>query len=168
VTFIDAPQLKFLNINFSNQIDFHTPRLAQFINHTAALRVRDEAHVYLYFDNWGTGLALLARHDTLEIRISYKEPHSQLSFVAQLCNTSLYPLSTVETLYIGYKLLTWQSVKKTNDVENTLWLQLLLPFTAVKNLYLFEEFAPCIAATLQELAGGRSVAQPAEYFCERA
>jgi len=49
VTFIDAPQLKFLNINFSNQIDFHTLRLAQFINRTAAPRVRDEA--YVHFDN---------------------------------------------------------------------------------------------------------------------
>jgi hypothetical protein len=42
-----------------------------------------------------------------------------------------------------------------------------LPFTAVKNLYLYKEFAPGIAAALQELDEGRdsrSVAQPAEYF----
>jgi hypothetical protein len=32
-------------------------------------------------------------------------------------------------------------------------LQLLLPFTAVMNLYLYKEFAPSIAAALQELAG---------------
>ncbi|SRR5713101_4798067 len=43
-----------------------------------------------------------------------------------------------------------------NDaIENTLWLQLFLPFTAVKNLYLSEEFAPGIAAALQELVGSR-------------
>ena len=34
-------------------------------------------------------------------------------------------------------------------------MQLLLPFTTVKNLYLCEEFAPAIAAALQELVGGR-------------
>jgi hypothetical protein len=34
-------------------------------------------------------------------------------------------------------------------------LDLLLPFTAVKNLYLSKEFAPGIAAALQELVGGR-------------
>jgi hypothetical protein len=34
-------------------------------------------------------------------------------------------------------------------------LELLLPFTAVKNLYLPEEFAPGIAAALQELVGAR-------------
>ena len=33
--------------------------------------------------------------------------------------------------------------------------QLLLPFTAVKNLYLCKEFAPGIAAALQDLVGGR-------------
>jgi hypothetical protein len=34
-------------------------------------------------------------------------------------------------------------------------LQLLLPFTNVKNLYLYGEFAPGIAAALQELVEGR-------------
>jgi hypothetical protein len=44
---------------------------------------------------------------------------------------------------------------KNDDIENGLWLQLLLPFTAVKNLYLSKEFAPGIAAALQELDWGR-------------
>ena len=39
--------------------------------------------------------------------------------------------------------------------ENTLWLELLLPFTGVKNLYLSKEFAPGIAATLEEFVGSR-------------
>jgi hypothetical protein len=34
-------------------------------------------------------------------------------------------------------------------------LELLLPFTAVKNLYLGEHFAPGIAAALQDLVGAR-------------
>ena len=37
--------------------------------------------------------------------------------------------------------------------DNTLWLQFLLPFAAVKSLYLSKEFAPGIAAALQELVG---------------
>jgi hypothetical protein len=52
-------------------------------------------------------------------------------------------------------------------IENTLWLELLLPFPAVTNLYSSEEFAPGIATALQELVGGqnkRSIAQLAEYF----
>jgi hypothetical protein len=53
------------------------------------------------------------------------------------------------------------------DEWDTLWLQLLLPYTVVKNFYLEKEFTPDIATALQEPVGGnnRSAAQPAEYFC---
>jgi hypothetical protein len=59
----------------------------------------------------------------------------------------------VEDLYIEhqYSQLVWN----TDAIENTQWLQLLLPFTAVKNLYLSKEFAPGFAVSLQELVGGR-------------
>ena len=63
-----------------------------------------------------------------------------------------YP-STVEDLYIDDEYS--QSVWDDDGIENTLWLELLLPFTAVKNLYLSKEFAPGIALALQELVGGR-------------
>lgn len=42
------------------------------------------------------------------------------------------------------------------DVENTLWLEVLHPFAAVKNLYLCEKFVPRIAPALQELVGART------------
>ena len=59
----------------------------------------------------------------------------------------------VEDLYIEhwYSELIW----KDDTIENTLWLQLLLPFTAVKNLYLSKEFVPGITAALQEFVGDR-------------
>jgi hypothetical protein len=65
----------------------------------------------------------------------------------------LHPLSTVEDLDIErrYSELVW----KNDAIENTLWLELLHPFTTVKNLYLSKEFAPGIATALQELVGGR-------------
>jgi hypothetical protein len=65
----------------------------------------------------------------------------------------LYLFSTVEDLFIEnrYRQLVW----KDDAIENTLWLQLFLPFTAVNNLYLSEEFATSIAAALQELVGSR-------------
>jgi hypothetical protein len=90
---------------------------------------------------------------TLEIEISCREPDWQLSSIEQVCNSFFHPLSAVEDLYIdhGYRQLVW----KNDTVEDTLWLQLLLPFIAVKNLYLFKEFAPGIVAALQELDGGR-------------
>ncbi len=60
----------------------------------------------------------------------------------------------LEDLYIlenPYWRPRWQ-----DDVENTLWLEVLHPFAAVKNLYLSKEFAPRIAPALQELVGGRT------------
>jgi hypothetical protein len=147
VTGIDTPQLDKLYIRFFNQIDFVTPRLAQFINRTPKLGKRD-ATVRFSDDIAAVQLS----PGTLEIAISCREPDWQLSSIEQVCNSSLHPLSAVEDLYIGhrYSKLVWEN----DAVENTLWLQLLLPFTAAKNFYLSKEFAPRIAAALQELVGG--------------
>ena len=89
----------------------------------------------------------------LLINISCREPDWQLSSIEQVCNSSLHPLSAVEDLYVEheYSQLVW----KDDAIENSLWLQLLLPFTVVKKLYLSKAFAPGIAVTLQELVGGR-------------
>ena len=59
----------------------------------------------------------------------------------------------VEHLYIMYQC--WRPIWKDVLIENTLWSQVLLPFTVVKNLYLSRQFAPGIAAALQELVGSR-------------
>ncbi|KAF8488933.1 hypothetical protein F5888DRAFT_1638917 [Russula emetica] len=60
----------------------------------------------------------------------------------------------MENLYIyedQYIPPNWKDV-----TENTEWFNLLLPFTAVKNLYLSKQFLPRIAPALQELTGGRT------------
>jgi hypothetical protein len=156
VTRIDTPQLEGMDITFFNQIDFDCPRLGQFTNCTPTLRARDEALVQ--FDDSTARVKLRywtsqSDYDDLLISISCREPDWQLSFIEQICTSSLHPISTVEDLYIEhqYSQLVW----KNEAIENTLWWQLLLPFTAVKNLYLSKEFAPGIAAALQELVGGR-------------
>ena len=148
VTRIDTPHLRDMKITFFNQIDFDTPRLAQFINRTPKLGKRD-VHVQFYNNFVSVSLS----PGTFIIAISCREPDWQFSSIEQVCNSSLQPLSMVEDLYIEhhYSELVW----KNEAIENTLWLQLLLPFTAVKNLYLSKEFAPGVAAALQELVGGR-------------
>jgi hypothetical protein len=156
VTRIDAPQLKLFCITFFNQIDFDCPRLAKFIYCTPSLRAHDEAHVQ--FDGSTVSVTLQSRTSRinfgdLRINISCREPDWQLSSIEQVCNTALPPLSTVEHLYIEreHSQLVW----KNDAIEDTLWLELLLQFTAVKNLYLSKEFASGIAAALQELVGDR-------------
>jgi hypothetical protein len=156
VTRIDTPQLKRLYIDFLNQNDFDTPRLTQFINSTATPRARDEAHVQ--FNDCAASFHIRSQTsipgvDDLQINIPCIDPDRQLSsMIEHVCNTSLHPLSTVEDLYIHHRyfLQFWEN----DAIESTLWLQLLLPFTAVKNLYLSKEFAPGIAAALQDFGGG--------------
>ena len=150
VTFIDTPQLNYFFITFFNEIDFDTPRLAQFINRhrTPKLGI---CNADVQFNDNLAHVGIPRGSKTLEIAISCREPGWQLSSVAQVCNTSLPLLSTVDDLYIEhrYSQLVWKN-------ENTLWLELLLPFTAVKNLYLSNPFARGIAAALKELVGDRT------------
>ena len=146
VTFVDAPRLAHFQITFFNQIDFDIPRLSQFINRTPPLRNRDEAHVQ--FDDRSAGILF----GTLQISVLCREPDWQVSSIEQVCSSSLHPASTVEYLYIERRHLPL--VWKEDAIEDTLWLQLLFPFIRVKNLYLSKEFAPIIAAALQELVGG--------------
>jgi len=57
----------------------------------------------------------------------------------------------IEDLYVEHEYT--QLVWKNDAIENTLWLQLLLPFPTIKNLYLSEAFVPGIAGALQEIIG---------------
>jgi hypothetical protein len=152
MTFIDTPQLDAMYITFFNQIDFDIPRLAQFINRTFKF-AKPDARAHVEFNNYGVYLKLELESGTFQIGIPCEEPDWQLSSIEQVCNSFLHPLSMAEDLYIdyGYYQLVW----KDNLIENTLWLQLLLPFTAVKNLYLSKHFSLGIAAALKELTGSR-------------
>jgi hypothetical protein len=76
----------------------------------------------------------------LDVRIPCKVPEWQVSSLEQVCTSSLPPVSMLEDLdiYVNrYGGPRWQG-----DVENALWLELLRPFAAVKNLYLQEGFVP--------------------------
>ena len=147
VTHIDSPQLNKMHIISFNVFDLVCPRLIQFINRTPTLRARDKVH--LQFVNWmSASIALLARSSILRLEIETRR--LSVPLVRGFCNSSLHPLSTVGDLYIEH-----QQGRKGFHIAKPQWLQVLLPFTAVKNLYLSKEFAPGIAAALQELDGSR-------------
>ena len=154
---INAPQVYQLSIMFFNDIHFDASELIQFISRTPKLGVYDEA--WLIFDGRRALVRLEPRpkpsnHRMVEVNILCKVSDWQLSSLAQICTLSLHPLLTMENLYIYedlYPQLDWK-----DDIENTEWLDLLHPFTAVKNLHLSEQFAPRIASALQELTGGRT------------
>ena len=123
---------------------------------TLKLKALNEVHVQFHDSTADVRLRSRTSKDSrprfcdLQIEI---EPDWQLSSIKQVCNSLRRPLSTVEYLYIKYEY--WEPVRKIDAIEDTLWLELLLPFTAAKDLYLSEEFAPAIIAALQELVGGR-------------
>ena len=155
-TRIDTPQVNEMEITFFDQINFDFPRFSQFINRTPTLRALDEATVRMC----DRSASVILRYRTamptfvdFQIEISCSEADRHLSSIEQVCNSSLHTFSTVEDLYIEhlYLVVVWEG----DSIENSLWLQLLRPFTAVKNLYLLKESVPGIAAALQELVDSR-------------
>jgi F-box-like len=160
VTRIDTPQLDDMRATFFNQINLDCPRLTQFINCTPTLWARDRASVE--FGNSSTSIALEhpspahGQFTNLEIAISWREPDRQLSSVIQVFNSSfLCPLSTGTVKFLTIERRYMEQGSQIEAIENTQWLQLLLPFTAVKVLYISKEFATGIAAALQGLVGSR-------------
>ena len=147
---IDAPQLKKLHITFFNDDVFDAPQFIQFISRTPTLKAVENAHVV-----FGGRKAIINSSYRCEVGISCRELDWQVSSLEQLCASHLPPLSTLEDLYI-YECLYGEQPDWQDNIENTLWLDLLHRFTTVKNLYLSEEFAPRIVAALQELVGGRT------------
>jgi hypothetical protein len=151
---VDAPRVNQLRIAYFNQIIFDTPQLFQFISRRPTLRAPEIGYIKI-----SKGITVEFSSQTpdnivLSVRIECTASEWQLSSLAQVCTSSLPPLSTLEDLAIiddpEYPP-RWQ-----DDVENTLWLELLHPFVAVKDLWLRSESVPRIAPALQELVGGRT------------
>ena len=156
VALVDTPRVYKLDITFFNDIDFNTSELIQFISRTPKLGEYGEAR--LIFGDRKAIVILLPQPQpsgdrTVQVTILCQVSNWQLSSLAQICTLSLRPLLTMENLYIedGY-----QRPDGEDDIEAAEWLDLLHPFTAVKNLYLSEKFAPHIAPVLRELIGERT------------
>ena len=150
---IDAPRLNKMHITFFSQVIFDIPQLFQFIGRRPMLRAPERGHIAF------NSKAIIVRFPSqtsgvLSIQIPCTGSEWQLSSLEQVCSSSMPPISTLEDLCIfedrGYPP-RWQ-----DDVESTLWLELLHPIAAVKNLYLCEKLVPRIAPALKELVGGRT------------
>ena len=155
VTCINAPRLDQLVITFFNQIAFDIPQFTQFISRLPTLELFEKAIVI--FEDCGAHFELSPQtsgHRQLYVTIPCIELDWQVSSMEQVCTLCLPSLSTLEDLYIHedqFRPPIWQA-----HIETTLWLELLRPFTGVKNLYLSEKFASRIIPALQELTGGRT------------
>jgi hypothetical protein len=98
-------------------------------------------------------------HGYLSVRIPCIELDWQVSSMEQICTWCLPPISTLENLYI----CEWRYSQPNGEdnVENTLWLELLRPFTSVKSLYLSKKYVVRIVPALQEFVGDSATVLPA-------
>ena len=151
----NAPLLDDWQITFFHQLMFDTPRLIQAIPRSPKYRAYDEAR--MTFSSQVVSVTLpQTSNKELNLEISCRQPDWQLSSLVQVCRSS-FPqvfIPAVEHLYIleqGPPQLLWQ-----DDIENSQWLELFNPFTAVKSLYISHDFTPRIVPALQELVGEKT------------
>ena len=155
---IDAPRLRRFSTAFFNDIDFDTPELIRFLSRSSTFKVPNTVHVCF---GSRTASVNLRRQPGSYIQhfgviILCRESGWQLSSLAQICTTSMPLFSTTENLFIFEPEPDYQQspIDWKEGIENVEWLELLLPFTAVNNLYLSKRFAPRIAPALQEMTEG--------------
>ena len=146
---IDTPCLDYFSITLFDQIISNTSQLVHFVNCTPNLKEPNEAHAI--FDDGAVWVTVSSPGSgKLSVKIPCVGPERQLVSLAQFCTLLSPLLFTVEDLFV-YKQKHSQSEFPDEDIDNTQWTGLLCPFTAVKNLYLCELFAPPILLALQEL-----------------
>lgn len=149
---IDTPLLKTLKIAFFPQLSIDTPQLTHFIYRTPKFKTPDEARMVFSYE--GLSVKLPRTFDgVFELAISQSDlPIASVEevFISFFCQ-ALIPM--VERLYILEDIL-W----RWDDFENSEWLNLLRPFTALKDLYLCSGITRHIVPALQELRliGGRA------------
>jgi len=153
---IDSPNLDYLRVIFFMDLNFDLPQLHQLICHAEKFKVFDHAEVLT--SDRAIQLSLYPKtgvvdhHRPLELQIICRELDWQLSSLAQVCSSFFPLISTLEELEIrGRTSSHWQ-----DDMENAQWLELLGPFTALKNLYLTDDVARRVCGALQELSGERA------------
>jgi len=152
VTQIDVPLLEYISITFFNQLIFDMSQLPEFLCRTEKFKILDRADVFFLEDLIIVKLSLQTGADTtrLQLGISCRKLDWQLSSLAQVCDSALPTLSALEGLNLG-TIYAPDLLPGQDEIENTQWLDVLRPFTNVKDVHLSKQVAPCIAPALQEL-----------------
>ena len=155
VSQIETPILDNGVFRFFNQLVFDTPLLGHFIRRTENFMTIHMARVQIFSHNIMVTLSGLEEYDhdreALHLFISCKPLDWQLSALAQVLNSFLSSLQTVESLEIEVRHEGWQG-----EIEVIQWQELLHPFTSVKDMTL-NKSVQLITPALQELAGERAI-----------
>ena len=149
---IETPLLNSFNITFFNQLIFDTHFLRYFISRTEMFKAPHRAQVTFTEGEVNVGLYLRnmnSFHKISSLAISCRPSDWQLSSVAQVCDSALSRLSTLERLEI-YIRRSWE-----DDVKNVPWIELLHSFTSTKDLFLHHKSIQHVTPVLELLAEGR-------------
>ena len=152
---IETPMLNEIYFCFFNQLVFDTPLLGHFIRRTGTLLKIDTARVE--FSSWAAAVVLSGKETAinsggaLHLEITCKPFDWQVSAVAQVLNSFLSSLLTLESLWIIACDGHWQG-----EIEVIQWREFLHPFTSVKDVNLESaNLVRLVAPALQELARER-------------
>jgi len=151
---IDFPLLYRLHITFFMDFNFDVPHLRRLIGHAEEFKSFDRAQVVLIYHH-SIKLRLYPKTEVLDhhglhelqIEIICGELDLQVSSLAKLYSSSFPLITTLEELEIrDYAYVP--SSHQRNGMENAPWLELLHPFTALKNLYLPDTITRCVCGAL--------------------
>ena len=146
---INTPLLKVLNIWFYNQLTFTAPHLLQFMIRTNTVRF---GSAKLSFGRENVNLT--AEDDErngikpFSLIISCTHADWQVSAAAQISGALLPALSVVERLSLNY-VDDDVSSEEHNEVDRTLWREVLMPFSSVKALHIDDRLIRDLSSALQ-------------------
>jgi len=147
---IHAPLLHDIQVSFLNQLIFDFHQLSHIINRVEWFH---KLNTEVLFADYGASVEVSSEtDDRLLLGISCKPADWQLPSVAQFCGMSIHPISTSENLTVMGNMSHPPDFWRF-DIEHSQWVELLYPFTNVKNLYLDEDVGVYVATALQALAG---------------
>ncbi|KAH9971516.1 hypothetical protein BGW80DRAFT_1561523 [Lactifluus volemus] len=147
---IYAPLLRAVRIRFFNQLVFSIQQLPRFIGHSPALTMPyNSANISIHGNNNNVRMFFSATHKTLSFTICCRAVDWQVSSMAQICNQLSFILSSIDQLNIDNS----GSIRQV-DMDDTQWLELLQPFTAVQTLrILSHDIESLIVPALRGLSG---------------
>jgi hypothetical protein len=151
---IDTPRLNSISITYCNMNGLSVPQLSEFLNRSD-LKLTRFGDAKIYFDH-SRLISFCFHHGvdpdeyTFAIRVVSEEGMDNLVWdMAQVLDQISARLSDVDRLEINAGP-DWQLAGNQN-MDNTHWVKLLLPFTAVETLRVSEEFAESVADAFQEM-----------------
>jgi hypothetical protein len=148
-----------ISITFFNQLVFDLLQFTKFLCRTEPFSVLDRAHVA--FNGLITKVDFSSQTETfnkapLSLIIRCRGLEWQLSSLSQVCNSVTFALSTVKSLDFGPYISEPHFLPLIqDDMDKTQWLELLHPFTNVKDLHLPRKVPTWIAPAMEEVTGER-------------